>query len=75
MRLTHKQLNKFTGIFEIKAKSIIMIDKGEKATIIINGVRIFDVNRELVKEYIKELIHHRRLMSSIYKYYAFEWKQ
>ena len=51
MRLTDEQLKKFTEIFEIKAKSIIMIDKGIKVTIIINGVRIFDVNRELTKEF------------------------
>ena len=37
MRLTDKQLKRFTAVFEIKAKSIIMIDKGRKVTIIING--------------------------------------
>ena len=51
MKLTDNQLKRFTEKFEIKAKSIIMIDKGRKITIIINGVRIFDVNRELVKEF------------------------
>lgn len=51
MRLTDKQLKRFTEIFEIKAKSIIMIDKGKVITIIVNGVIIFDVNRELVKEF------------------------
>ena len=50
MKLTDKQLKRFTEVFEIKEKSIIMIDKGRKVTIIINGVRIFDVNKELVKE-------------------------
>ena len=52
MRLTDKQLKRFTEVFEIKAKSIIMIDKGRKVTIIINGVRIFDVKRELVQEFL-----------------------
>ncbi len=52
MRLTDKQLKRFTKVFEIKAKSIIMIDKGRKVTIIINGVRIFDVKKELVKEFL-----------------------
>ena len=52
MKLTEKQLKRFTEIFEIKAKSIIMIDKGNVITIVINGVRIFDVKRELVKEFL-----------------------
>lgn len=52
MRLTEKQLKRFTQKFEIKAKSIIMIDKGKKVTIIINTVRIFDVKMELVKEFL-----------------------
>ena len=52
MRLTDNQLKRFTENFEIKAKSIIMVDKGRKVTIIINTVRIFDVNRELVKEFL-----------------------
>lgn len=52
MRLTDKQLKRFTEIFEIKAKSIIMIDKGNVITIIINSVRIFNVKKELVKKFI-----------------------
>ena len=52
MRLTEEQLKRFTEIFEIKAKSIIMIDKGNVITIVINGVKIFDVKRELVKEFL-----------------------
>ena len=52
MKLTDKQLKRFTEIFGIKAKSIIMIDKGNVITIVINGVRIFDVKRELVKEFL-----------------------
>ena len=52
MRLTDKQLKRFTEVFEIKAKSIIMIDNGKKVTVIINGVRIFDVKKELVNEFL-----------------------
>ena len=52
MRLTDKQLKRFTEVFEIKAKSIIMIDKEEKVTIILNSVRIFDVKREPVQEFL-----------------------
>ena len=52
LRLTDKQLKRFTEVFEIKAKSIIMIDKGRKVTIVINGVRIFDVKKELVQEFL-----------------------
>ena len=52
MKLTDKQLKRFAEVFEIKAKSIIMIDKGNVITIVINGVRIFDVKRELVKEFL-----------------------
>ena len=56
MRLTDKQLKRFTEKFEIKAESIIMIDKGKKVTIIINGVRIFDVTKELVQEFLQFLL-------------------
>ena len=52
MKLTDKQLKRFAEVFEIKAKSIIMIDKGNVITIVINGVRIFDVKRELVREFL-----------------------
>lgn len=52
MKLNEKQMKQFTAKFEIKAKSIIIIDKGAKATIVINSVRIFDVNRELVIEFL-----------------------
>ena len=52
MKLDEKLLERFTEIFEIKAKSIIMIDKGNVITIVINGTRIFDVKRELVKEFL-----------------------
>lgn len=51
MKLNKKQIQKFTDTFGIKAKSIIMIDKGNVITIVINGARVFDVKKELVKEF------------------------
>ena len=53
MTLTEKQLKKFTKKFEIKARSVILIDKGKVITIVINEVRIFNVKRELVEEFLK----------------------
>jgi len=52
MKLNEKEVERFTQIFEIKAKSILMIDKGKVITIVINSTRIFDVKRELVKEFL-----------------------
>ena len=52
MTLTEKQLQKFTKKFEIKARSVILIDKGKVITIVINEVRIFNVKRELVEEFL-----------------------
>ena len=52
MKLSKEQLERFTNIFEIKADSIILIDKGNVITIVINATRIFDVKRELVKEFL-----------------------
>ena len=51
MKLNEKQLKQFAETFEIKAKSIIMINKGKKVTLIINSVIIFDVKKELAKEF------------------------
>ena len=51
MKLNEKQLIRFTEIFEIKAKSVILIKKQNVVTIIINSVVIFDVKKELVKEF------------------------
>ena len=34
MRLNQEQLDKFTEIFEIKAKSVILVKKNKKVTII-----------------------------------------
>ena len=51
MKLDSKQLTNFINIFEIKADSIILVDKGDIVTIIINSVIIFDVSKELVSEF------------------------
>lgn len=51
MKLNEEQLKKFTEIFEIKARSVILIEKQDMVTIIINSVVIFDVKKELVKEF------------------------
>ena len=52
MKLNEKQIKRFTEIFEIKAKSIILIEKEDIVTIVINSVIIFDVSKELVKEFL-----------------------
>lgn len=52
MKLNEQQLKRFTEKFEIKAKSIILIEKKNKVTIVMNTVRIFDVKKELVKEFL-----------------------
>ena len=52
MKLNETQLKRFVEIFEIKANSIILIDKGKVITMIINSTIIFDVKRELVKEFL-----------------------
>ena len=51
MKLNDIQLKKFTEKFEIKAKSVILVEKKKKITVIINSVIIFDVDKELVKEF------------------------
>ena len=51
MKLSEEQLNRFTEIFEIKARSVILIEKQDMVTIIINSVIIFNVKKELVKEF------------------------
>ena len=52
MKLNEKQIKRFTEIFEIKVKSIILIEKEDVVTIVINSVIIFDVTKELVKEFL-----------------------
>lgn len=52
MKLTEKQMKRFTEKFEIKAKSVIITDKGKVITIVINSVIIFNVKRELVEEFL-----------------------
>lgn len=51
MKLNKKQIKRFTEVFEIKVKSIILIEKENIVTIVINSVIIFDVSKELVKEF------------------------
>lgn len=51
MKLNSSQLERFTEIFEIKANSVILIEKKNVVTIVINAVIIFDVKKELVKEF------------------------
>lgn len=51
MKLDANQLAKFIETFEINARSVILVDKGNVITIIINAVIIFDVKKELVKEF------------------------
>ena len=51
MKLNDKELERFTEIFEIKVKSVILIEKKNRVTVIINSVIIFDVKKELVKEF------------------------
>lgn len=51
MKLNSNQLNNFINTFEIKANSVILVEKGNIVTIIINSVIIFDVPKELVSEF------------------------
>ncbi|MBQ8207048.1 MAG: hypothetical protein IJZ77_06255 [Bacilli bacterium] len=50
MKLSNEQLERFTEIFEIKVKSVILIEKKNVITIVINSVIIFDVKKDLVKD-------------------------
>ena len=52
MKLNQEQLDKFIETFQIKAKSVVLIKKKEKVTVVINSVIVFDVNKELVKDFI-----------------------
>lgn len=52
MKLSSEQLNRFTEVFEIKAKLVILIEKDNVITIVINSVIIFDVKKELVAEFL-----------------------
>lgn len=52
MKLDSKQLARFIEKFEIKANSVILIDKGNVIIIVINSVIIFDVKKELVEEFL-----------------------
>lgn len=52
MKLSSEQLKRFTEVFEIKVKSVILIEKEDVVTIVINSVKIFDVKKELVAEFL-----------------------
>ena len=52
MKLNEVQLKRFTEIFEIKAKSVILIEKKNKITVVVNSVIIFDVKKEILKEFL-----------------------
>ena len=49
MKLNEVQLEKFVEIFEIKANSVILIEKESYMTVIINGVIILNLRKELFK--------------------------
>lgn len=51
MKLNEEGLRKFTKIFEIKANSVILIEKKRNMTVIINGVIILNLRKELFKEF------------------------
>ena len=51
MKLDANQLARFITTYEINARSVILVDKGDIVTVIINSVIIFDVKKELVKEF------------------------
>lgn len=51
MKLDANQLARFIATYEINARSVILIDKGDIVTVVINGVIIFNVKKELVKEF------------------------
>ena len=50
MKLNEVQLEKFVEIFEIKANSVILIEKESCMTVIINGVIILNLRKEFFKE-------------------------
>lgn len=52
MKLNDVQLKRFVEVFEIKANSVILIEKKKVITIIINSTIIFDVKKELVREFL-----------------------
>ena len=52
MKLNEAQLERFTEMFEIKVKSVILIEKKNVITVVINSVIIFDVKKELVSDFL-----------------------
>jgi len=65
MKLNSNQLNNFINTFEIKANSVILVEKGNIVTIIINSVIIFDVPKELVSEFFWFVIKVKKLYKNI----------
>lgn len=53
VKLNEVQLKRFTEIFEIKAKSVILIEKKNKITVVINSVIIFNVKKRNLKGIFK----------------------
>ena len=51
MKLNEEGLRKFIEIFEIKANSVILIEKKECMTVIINSVIILNLRKELFQEF------------------------
>lgn len=51
MKLDADQLKHFIATYEINARSVILVDKGNVITIIINSVIIFNVKKELIEEF------------------------
>ena len=70
MKLNERQIKRFTEIFEIKAKSIILIEKENVVTIVINSVIIFDVSKELFYKFLWFF----NILSHWIKNHILEWK-
>ena len=51
MKLDANQLARFIATYEINARSVILVDKGDIVTVIINSVIIFNISKELTKEF------------------------
>lgn len=51
MKLDANQLARFIATYEINARSVILVEKENVVTVIINSVIIFNVSKELVKEF------------------------
>ena len=67
MKLDANQLARFIATYEINARSVILVDKGDIVTIIINSVIIFNVSKELVSEFFWFVIKVKSLENKIDK--------